>query len=334
MLLRECYNEIISFAKDCRQVFIYGAGLYGCYMDQLLTINGYGADGFIVSNKGNFDSGDVKLLEFKEAIEILGDDDGVIFALSEKNQKTMDWDTIDKCNFKKLILKDYQLYEVQRCNENYRDYDNQMNREINEDYCQKIKEQERVLLDENKMNRKELQEKYHFEDWHVNNGNSYGEDLACTIAETLRDKKGISTVFEVGCGLCSILGNDHLCGCKRVGIDLSDGVLNADKEVYGQEISFRKGSFEVIQNETIDALITVNFIHSISDEQLEQIFEKLFADNTIGYYVADEVTGRYPYSHKFEKLLPDSFSMEKKLGPYPSDGGFRYIKIWKNTKVN
>lgn len=134
----------------------------------------------------------------------------------------------------------------------------------------------------------------------------------------------------MGCGLCDIIGDERFRTFKRIGIDCCKEVIYAAKEEYCSEnLELFVGGFDDIRKQSIDYLITVNFLHEINDEDLHQIYNRLFTENKISMYIVDEVTGNYQHIHNYSKLIPQQYSIIHSLGPYKSDGGERYIKIFK-----
>lgn len=138
--------------------------------------------------------------------------------------------------------------------------------------------------------------------------------------------------MECGCGLCDIIGNCKLKGYERVGVELSEKVYYAAKELH-KDITFINGTISDIKNYNIDFFIAVNFTHVISSEDMRKAMNDLILKNHIHYVIVDEVTGNYPYTHNFEEIIPVEFCCVKKLGPYESDGGERYVKIFRNKNA-
>jgi len=100
-------------------------------------------------------------------------------------------------------------------------------------------------------------------------------------------------VCEVGCGLGSILSRVH--AQKRVGYDVSPGVLRAARLLRSRSIDFRSGSIDAVDLPSMDVLVLVNWIHEVSPEDLERMLLPLLprtrhlmldaidADNAFGY---------------------------------------------------
>lgn len=77
-----------------------------------------------------------------------------------------------------------------------------------------------------------------------------------------------SIVCEVGCGLGSILS--RIVASRRIGYDISPGVLRAARLIRHGSIDFRVGSLDTVDISRMDVLILVNWIHEVSPAVLEQ----------------------------------------------------------------
>lgn len=178
---------------------------------------------------------------------------------------------------------------------------------------------------------KKLQERYGFNDWHLISAVSkpYVKDIVNYI---IQNSSSGGQLVECGCGLGDIIGNRKLKSYERVGVELSEAVYCAAKELH-KDITFINGTFSDIKNYNIDFFIAVNFIHVISSEDMREIMKNLILKNHIRYIIVDEVTGNYPYTHNFEKIITAEFGCGKILGPYESDGGERYVKVFKKKDI-
>jgi len=101
----------------------------------------------------------------------------------------------------------------------------------------------------------------------------------------------------------------------------------------GGVIELINGSFRDIKNLEIDWFIAVNFTHAISDKEMASNLQCLTKNNRIHHFILDEVTGNYEYTHDYKMLMPQGYILADKLGPYASDGGRRYIKVFQNLEV-
>lgn len=176
---------------------------------------------------------------------------------------------------------------------------------------------------------KNLQVQYGFHDWHLYSviSKPYIKGIINYITHNgpVSDK---GYVVECGCGLCDIIGNRKLKGYKRIGIDASKEVCEAAQALY-KDIKLIHGTFDNISNLNIEFLIAVNFVHEISPEDMKGILQNLTTKNNIHYFIVDEVTGNYPYSHNFNKIMPAEYDCKHIMGPYDSDGGKRNVKVFK-----
>ena len=185
-----------------------------------------------------------------------------------------------------------------------------------------------------KKKRLELQTKYEFPDWHLITADKkpYIDDLVKYIVNEAKKEKAYRenlVVIECGCGLCDIVGDDRLGCMERLAFDTDERVVAADREIFGDSIDIQKGSFDDISELKADFFVSVNFIHDYSLEKVSKWLTGLFERNDIGYFIVDEVTGRYPYSHCYSNIISSDYTLKESLGPYPADGGERFIKIFK-----
>lgn len=175
-----------------------------------------------------------------------------------------------------------------------------------------------------------LQKKYHFNQWHCTPINE--RRYAIKIVEYINSMNNVKSVFEIGCGLGEILNN--IKAKKLKGYDIEKEVLRAAR-ILNRKVNYSRGSFNKIRNEIITYLITVNFIHLLSPEQLKRYYEKIIQQNQVKYIVADEVNSpEYKYNHKMDKILPKNFQCIKKIGPFEAFRGIRYIVIFENKDLN
>lgn len=106
-------------------------------------------------------------------------------------------------------------------------------------------------------------------------------------------------VCEVGCGLGSILGRVH--AGRRVGLDISPGVVKAARLIRSREIEFRLGTLKDVDLPSIDVLVLVNWIHEVSPQELELMLLPLLPN--VRYLLLDAIdpgnSFGYRYKHDF-----------------------------------
>lgn len=180
-----------------------------------------------------------------------------------------------------------------------------------------------------------LWKKYHFEKWHLTpiQFRPYAQDMIKTINKLLRDYKINGPIVEVGCGLGEILGSIKGVSNKRIGLDLSCQVINAAQNIW-KNIDFREGSFDDLKEGEVGILIFVNFIHTISTEELKKLINDCLRNNKAMIVVLDVVhnseSSTYKYTHDTKQLfegLPYTFI--KKSSEYQVMGGAqRHIEYW------
>lgn len=169
--------------------------------------------------------------------------------------------------------------------------------------------------------------KYGFDKWHMipKSRKPYVKDIINFIEMDGIDEN--TCIVECGCGLCDILQNKRFKKCKKIGIERDKKVYDTICELYRGGV-FVNGSFDRIRGMDIDWLIAVNFTHEISDDEMSIYLKQLAENNRIKNIILDEVTGNYKYEHHYAELIPKGYSQKHIMGPYPSDGGKRYICIW------
>lgn len=148
--------------------------------------------------------------------------------------------------------------------------------------------------------------KYHFNQWHMipKIMKPYVIDIIHYIEKTSVHKG--TSIVECGCGLCDILSAKCFSKCNRVGVERDKRVFDAIQEIYAKKgIKFVNGSFQDILNMDIDWLIAVNFTHEISDADMAAYLNNLTEKNHIKYFILDEVTGNYKYTHDYAAILTE-----------------------------
>jgi len=329
MILSELYEEVNEFIYRCDGVYLYGSGLYGAFLQEYIR-QYREISGFVESSK----SADIKhgsaVYDVTELAGILNENDGIILAVSEKYQREILDDYLPGFSCQLLVLENWKLYELSQFGIYKPKWPEMKNQPVGKEAYEKKHAEYVEKLEAKRGKLKELQDVYHFADWHVNTDNAYGDDVAECIAKLISEIEN-PLVMECGCGLCNIIGNSMLGGVRRIAIDREHSVLASDEYRFGKTIEFRHGSFEQIVEKSIDVLVTVNFVNSIPLEEVKRIYNELFKDRYIKYYIVDEVTGNYLNQYRFKELIPDEYVMSYSLGPYAADGGVRYIRVFERN---
>ncbi len=125
---------------------------------------------------------------------------------------------------------------------------------------------------------------------------------------------------EIGCGLGDIIRN--LNAKEKIAYDISPEVIRCAKKLNydshnNNGIKYHLGSFRELSNdlhEKIDLLITINFIHGMSPDQLKAEYDCILSKKGIRAIIVDSVEG-YTYHHDFDKILPDWY-VSKVIGNY------------------
>lgn len=328
MVLHELYEEVNQFINDSNKIYLYGAGHYGKFMLEYVR-QWKNVSGFIESEKIIDNKYGAPVYSASEIVMNLKKDDAIILSMSDKTQNEVLNGPLSNATCRILALDSWKLYELCQFGTYQARWEEVKDIRIGkDDWAEKTVDKGEKYENKRKL-LLEQQKKYGFADWHVNTDNAYGDDVASFIERLIKDIKN-PLVVECGCGLCNIIGNISSDECRKIAIDREEAVLAVDKDVYGDQIDFRLGSFEQIGEKHIDVLITVNFVNSIPPEEVNKIFSNIFHNSYIKYYIVDEVTGNYLNHYRFKDLLPSCYKLSASLGPYGADGGVRYIRVFEH----
>ena len=113
------------------------------------------------------------------------------------------------------------------------------------------------------------------------------------------------TVVEVGCGLGETISSIDCF--KKYGYDRSAEVIRAAKLIDRNKCPtiFKTGSFEIPVGLEIKYLITLNFLHDFSSEQVIEWFNLIIENNNVLNIIVDELEyDQYFMLHKYDSLLP------------------------------
>jgi SAM-dependent methyltransferase len=114
------------------------------------------------------------------------------------------------------------------------------------------------------------------------------------------NKLKINSIVEVGCGFGEIL--EHSDARLKVGYDLDDQVIKAARKI-SKNIIFKKGSLDDIEEDSFDCLLLFNWIHNLSEIELEKSLNKYYSK--LNFLVLDQIqkdTKGYLYHHTFDFL--------------------------------
>lgn len=139
-----------------------------------------------------------------------------------------------------------------------------------------------------------------FDRWHSRSPDSARPYRAQISA--LVNKLDPASVVEVGCGLGGILS--RINAERRHGYDQDPAAIRAARFLHGPSVEFTVGGFEQVDDDRIDVLIAVNWMHGFSSEQVEQWISPLLPKAR--YLLVDTIIpgapGNYPFLHNFEFL--------------------------------
>lgn len=170
---------------------------------------------------------------------------------------------------------------------------------------------------------KRLQKKYGFDTWHFS-PYEWREYLQKTAAYI--NMHQAKKVVDIGCGLGGLLR--HIKAPMKIGMDIYEDVILAAGDLGDKSTIYRVGSFgEVIGEEDIDYLITLNFTHGGTEETWKEAYHMIAAKNDIRHFVVDTVPEDGP-SHflNYRNILPENYVMTERMGPFL---GGRCIEVWE-----
>ena len=183
-----------------------------------------------------------------------------------------------------------------------------------------------------------LQKRFQFADWHLTPINE--RPYAIEVVEYVQKyaaERNLNCIVEIGCGLGSIIGNiktsTFFMG-KRRGFDIDNNSIRTARLLH-PFVKFVNGSFCNVQEERIDCLIMVDFIHKIPEDNLRNEILNLFKRNMkVDLIVFDTFRNNqdteYLYSHKGEYLFDGKYRLlRRSRGFRASHGARRYIEYWE-----
>lgn len=110
-------------------------------------------------------------------------------------------------------------------------------------------------------------------------------------------------IVEVGCGMGDIISAINYPKKRKIGYDLDANIIRAARIVHWRE-NFCVGSFDAIKGHNISLLIAVNFLHSLNEKQVQQMFSCAIRENNISRIIVDEVESPpYEFSHSFQEIF-------------------------------
>lgn len=113
-------------------------------------------------------------------------------------------------------------------------------------------------------------------------------------------------IVELGCGIGDLLQN---IDGDIVGYDREQTALDAANNLF-PNIKFKQGSFEEIDEGTIDVLIMVNFLNATEEKTILEGIEAVLNNNKVERFIVDKVESpMYEYNHNFERIF-DKFGYE------------------------
>lgn len=172
-----------------------------------------------------------------------------------------------------------------------------------------------------------LLRRYGCDPWHISviEWRKYAIDL-CRYARELVEKEKLQCVVEVGCGLGELISRIPVP--RRIGLDLDENVIRAAARIH-HDVDFRVGSFDDVQNLSIDLLIAVNFPHNIPPDELAGYYQRLSRQNRLRHVIVDSVD--YKYFHDYEAVLGPGW---ERVWQSPVFGSKRTVLCYRNNEIS
>ena len=154
---------------------------------------------------------------------------------------------------------------------------------------------------------------FKFDSWHISPIES--RPYCLDVVDYINSRAKIEDVIvEVGCGLGETISSIDCL--EKYGYDQSAEVIRAAKLVDRNKYptSFKTGSFEIPIGLDIKYLITLNFLHDFSSEQVIEWFKLIIENNNVLNIIVDELEyDQYPMLHKYDSLLPIEYKERQKI---------------------
>lgn len=135
---------------------------------------------------------------------------------------------------------------------------------------------------------------------------------------------GGGIVVDVGCGLGGLL--QHIQADKRVGLDASENVIMAARELGDGSVDFKTGSFYDIEESNVDYLVTLGFMHGSRESTWIHPYREAAEKNHVRHFIVDTVPEEGT-SHflDWSKIMPENYKRTEMMGPFL---GGRYVEVW------
>lgn len=177
------------------------------------------------------------------------------------------------------------------------------------------------------MKYRRLQKKYQFYEWNITPFEL--REYIQVAAECINRIKP-KTVIDIGCGLGELLR--HIHAEHRIGLDIGENNIKTAKILdKSGKISFKTGSFEQIKGEHVDILVTLNFMHGLSEDKWIPVYRTFLKNNDVERLIVDTLPQSNGKHHlDFTKILPKEYVLKKDKGPYLSG---RHVLLFER-KIN
>ena len=156
-----------------------------------------------------------------------------------------------------------------------------------------------------------LHRKFNFDPWHCSG--TYHCRPYQRVAVNLVNNLTPKTVVEVGCGLGEII--TRINAPYLAGYDLEQAVIDAARHFRDAEINFQVGSGPDVEEDQIDVLIALNWIHNLSPFEMREFLEPFY--DRVSYFLLERITPGQPgyrFNHDFSFLKGYAELIDAKAG--------------------
>lgn len=166
-----------------------------------------------------------------------------------------------------------------------------------------------------------LMRKYHFSAWHLS---PYEWREYIQVCAKYINAHDCRTVVDIGCGLGGLL--QHVKAENRVGMDKSEALILAARELDQGKVTFKVGSFDELTEKPIDYLVTLNFMHGGAEECWIEPYHMVAERNDVQHFIVDTVPARENiHSLDWSRIMPANYTRLERFGPFLSG---RYVEVW------
>lgn len=171
-----------------------------------------------------------------------------------------------------------------------------------------------------------LQKKYRYYKWNIKPFEL--REYIQVVAEII-NKDQPNSIIDIGCGLGELLRHIHKrSGGIFLGYDLDPASIEVAKVLdKKRKIHFEVGTFDAVSGQSVDYLVTLNFMGGADEEYWKPFYQSFLARNKVKRVIVDVLSEKYGNHHlDFTKVLPEEYQLIIDKGPYMAD---RHIQVFE-----